>query len=303
MAIVDLLDWLQRVPSILIYFALLLVALSGAIAADALIRLFGIGDFPLFARGGRSSYRMAANQRGCFRRRFDWRYDRHGMRTDANVSNLEGLTILLGDSVVDGGNTLDQRHTLAALASQCSGQTVYPVACHGWALCNELAALADMPGWMAARRLVWMVNTGDFDEICEGDNEFSFPTRRPLWLLSWLVRRYLYRANPRWWPMRRPSVVRTERPDLRQSALAAFALMAQRFSGEIIILRYPMRGQDVAHIAFYDILAEVRSGIRQIDIGRIPGWGADCYIDHIHPNAHGVALIAAQIAHVLAKEN
>ena len=271
------------------------------ILADIGLRALGVGNFALFERGGPSYYKMASNQKGRFRRSFNWLYDQRGMRTNVDIDSLRGHVILLGDSVVDGGNALDQSQTLAALLTKVSGQIVYPVACHGWALGNELEALAEMPEWQEARQLIWIVNTGDFDDLCKGGSEYSFPTRRPFWLLLWLIRRYLYRTNPIWWPWRRPEVVAVERSDLRTAAVARFAEVAAQFSGEIILLRYPMCGPNVTREGFYDVLAGVKPGIRQITIGHTSDWGCNCYMDHIHPNAYGVELIAEEIAPLIGK--
>jgi hypothetical protein len=106
---------------------------------------------------------MKASQRGHFLNRYQWAYDERGMRTKNYVSTLSGAVILLGDSVVDGGNYLTQSETLAERLQGAIGRTVYPIACHGWSIENELAALTSMPSWQNAEKLDPRAHRGDFD--------------------------------------------------------------------------------------------------------------------------------------------
>ncbi|MCW1383259.1 hypothetical protein OLX02_10535 [Novosphingobium sp. KCTC 2891] len=278
----------------------LVAAVVAAAAIDIALRRAGVGDFPLFARDPRSVYRMGSSQKGRFRNRYGWSYNRLGMRMEADIGSLAGGTILLGDSIVDGGFKLDQSQTLAVQVAASTGECVYPVASHGWALTNELEALAQMPDWQKARRLVWLANSGDFDTIGEGENELSFPTRNPLWLTLWLVRRQLYRKNPRWWPGYRPKPEKRRKPELRAATLARFKTMADQFEGMIVIVRYPMRNEDTSAEPFWQQLAEIRPGIHLIDLGECPQWGAHCYGDFIHPNAHGVTVLSAFLAQAIS---
>ncbi len=269
---------------------------AGIVALDLALRASGIGGFPLYARDSASVYRMASNQRGRFRRRARWRYDHFGLRSDEDVDTLAGRIVLLGDSVVEGGIHLDQTETLAALVEKSSGWPVSAVACHGWALSNELGALTALPGWDKAAALVWVVNTGDFDTIGRGESELSFPTRRPLWLALWLLRRHIYRAGPRWWPWRshvaRPG---SRLPELRGRALERFADIAPRLACPIVIVGHAQRNEDIAGESFFRDLVAVRPGTTYVAPCDAPDWGGDCYLDQIHPNARGARLMARAI--------
>lgn len=280
---------------------LALLAIGAAALAEIALRLKGVGDFPLFARDSRCVYRMAASQRGRFLNRHSWCYDEFGMRHDRGAGPGTGTTILIGDSIVEGGLHLGQDDTLAAVMAGMTGDTVYPVACHGWALANELAALAGLPGWTQASRIVWLINSGDLDSVGEGESEFSFPTSRPLWLGLWLARRHLYRRNYAWWPWRRPDPERRASPTLRHANLQAFRDIASQFAKPIVLVRYPMRGADEGDDGFTAHMAHRAPGTRLIDLGACREWAAECYLDHIHPNAHGVRVLSRIIAAELGK--
>lgn len=279
------------------------LALAGLVVAETGLRVAGVGGFALYARDPHSIYRMASNQQGRFRRRARWRYDRFGMRSDVDVGSLAGRIVVLGDSVVEGGLHLDQRDTLAAALERETGHPVSPVACHGWALINELGALAATPGWDEAAALVWVINTGDFDTIGRGENELSFPTRRPVLLTLWLLRRYIYRKNPWWWPWgKRVAPPGPPRPELRERALAEYEALAPHLPQTVVIVGHAMRGEDIRAHRFLDQLVAVRPGAALVVPAESPGWSEDCYLDFIHPNARGAALMAQAIAPYLPRK-
>lgn len=268
--------------------------------AEIVLRMRGFGEFPLFTRDPASTYRMASNQAGAFRGRARWRFDRFGIRSDENIETLAGRIVLLGDSVVEGGTKLDQSETLAALVATDSHAPVSAVACHGWALENELGALEAIPGWNQAMALVWVINSGDFDTVGMGESELSFPTRRPFWLLLFLLRRHIYRAKPGWWPIEAMKAAPGPHlPEMRDLVIARFSRIAGQFAGPIIIVGHAQRGEDISAQPYFQMLANVRDDIILVVPSHLPGWGDNCYQDRIHPNARGARLIADAILPLL----
>jgi hypothetical protein len=162
---------------------------------------------------------------------------------------------------------------------------VYPVAARGWALANELAALAAMPGWKQGRRLILVVNSGDFETQGTMGDRFIFPRRRPTLALPWLFARQVGRkllATP----------TDPHRPELRAQTVEAFRTLAARFGGAITIVRYPMKGEDAAANQRFAELHAAAPGSTLIDLADEPEWGDDCYTDHIHPSAKGLMVLA-----------
>ncbi len=235
---------------------------------------------------------MKSGQRGAFRNRYPWAYDGHGMRFDGQLSTLAGATVLLGDSIVEGGLGLRQEETIAARLSAGSGELVYPVACPGWALANALGQFTGMAGWQEAKRLLLIVNTGDFDTVAVSGSEFSFPLRYPRWLALWLVRRHLYRHKPRWWPGKGDATPVRVVEAVRAENLARFSRVVTDFRGQIVIVRYPRRSEDPSTEPFFTSLQACDASIKLVDVGEATEWSDKCYIDEIHPNAFGVAWLA-----------
>jgi hypothetical protein len=120
------------------------------LAVELLIRALGHGAFPLFEPSPQGRYRISPNQSGQFMRRHYWRYDANGMRNERAPESFEGTTVLVGDSVVDGGLRLGQHQTLGALMSELLGEDVYTVAAPAWALANSLVVLETIGGWPRA---------------------------------------------------------------------------------------------------------------------------------------------------------
>ena len=272
--------------------AALLAAAGACLAAEFGLRLMGFHRFPLFAADPECGFRMRGAQAGRFRNRVAWSYDEHGGRAPEGVAGPAGAILIVGDSVVEGGLRIAQDETLAAQVARLCGAPAYPLACHGWALANELAALELLPGWRAARSLVMVINTSDLDQVGKMASPLSFPTRPPRLLLPWLVRRQLLRSGiyPRgkWVPGPYPHHA------LREQNLARLRALCTGFAGRVFVAAYPLRGQDLTGEPHFAELAEA-SGAELFFVGASEHWTEACYSDHIHPNARGVGALAAII--------
>lgn len=274
------------------------VAAVAGVAAEFGLRAAGFGDFPLYQPDPACGYRMAPDQAGRFRNRIGWRYDHRGLRSEGGPADFAGTTLLLGDSVVDGGLMLDQRQTLAHQLAARIGSPVYPVACHGWALANALGALEDLTGWQHAARLVLVINTGDLDANSSAQSALSFPVAQPRWLLGWLIRRHIYRRGLPW-RSAPPRPALDPRDDLRRlHNQARFGRIVDDFAGDVLILRYPMRDAypEADDAAYCRSLAAAAPRIRLLDMSDEPAWTAANYADHVHPTAGGTAILASVIA-------
>jgi hypothetical protein len=262
-------------------------ALAGVMAGEAGVRRSGLLAIPLFVADPVARYRQKPSQQGAFRGRNIWRHDCNGMRVDGDIACLAGRDVIVGDSVVDGGNHVSQADTIAARLTAATGHPVYPVACPGWALDNELAALEALPEWREARRLIFVLNTGDFDVTARLGDPFSFPTSYPRFALVWLLRRVAARRFPA--VFGRPH--EQADPHCRARNLDRFGQLAKAFGREIVIVRYPMKDQDLTREAYFDALAQTSPNVRVIDLANAAGWDARCYRDHIHPTAGGLAVL------------
>lgn len=275
--------------------AFCLIALA---AAEVAVRRAGLANVPLFRRDRQLGYAMAPGQRGAFRGRHAWIYNGQGMRVADDPVTLAGATLVIGDSVVDGGIRVHQADTLAETLRAQTTSPVWPVACHGWGLVNELAALRALPDWTQAARIVFVLNPDDFGPIDMRGGELSFPTRRPLCRTAWLLCRQFYRS-----PLgaRLFGLVKADAgdADFHDRLVQDFAETLSGYGGAVSIVRYPKRGQGDRGEQLYDRLVTAAGSerCRLIELASRPGWSDGCYLDSIHPNREGIRVLAAAIAH------
>jgi hypothetical protein len=275
----------------------MLVALP--LVLELTLRGIGLGSFPLYEPVVHGAYRMRPDQAGQFLRRYDWRYDANGQRNDHIPASFAETTLLVGDSVVDGGVLVDQQETLAAAAMRLSGESHYCIACHGWSLANSLEALMAVPGWSGAKRLVFVLNSGDFDNVGYMANELSFPTRRPVWLTAWWVRRKLFRRFQRHMnlPGKAQAIAAYVGGDGEWNTVVIdrFRELLAEYPGAVYLVRYPMRDEGHMSHPFFDALATLDPRIRVLDVADATGWSEACYGDHMHPNGHGLDILARHL--------
>src|SRR5262249_11242049 len=117
------------VLSFLVLFIALLCVEIGA-------RVSGIGDFPLYIQDAEIGFIAAPNQSGAFLRKNDWMFNEYSMASGAYLPSNEDNTLLIGDSIVQGGNPLAQREKLGPQLERLLGYPVWPVGVGGWALLN-----------------------------------------------------------------------------------------------------------------------------------------------------------------------
>jgi hypothetical protein len=59
-----------------------------------------------------------------------------------------------------------------------------------------------------------------------------------------------------------------------------------------MIVRYPMKGEDAAVDPRFAELHAAAPGSALLDLAAEAEWRDDCYLDHIHPSAKGLMVLA-----------
>ena len=121
---------------------------------------------PLYKADNQLGYIPAPNQSGAFLHSRQWRFNEYSMGSAAFEPDPRRFNILLvGDSIVLGGNPLNQSDRLGPQLEKLSGWQVWPVSAGSWALQNELAYLRTHPDVLQRVDAVAIVsNSGDFGE-------------------------------------------------------------------------------------------------------------------------------------------
>lgn len=288
-------------------------ALAGAlVAAELLARALGLGH-PLLYEKTDYGYRVAPDQTLV---RFGHRvsYNAYGMRSEA-ITPLPATGVLrvlcIGDSITFGSTATDQAQTYPYLLerllhAQGTGRyEVLNVSAGGWALENEEAWLA-RHGLFGSRAVVLQVATHDlFQERASADvvgTHRSFPERPPRFALQELVQRYLL---PR---LRDPGEVlyHHDRNDVART-MASLERMARLVRAQdaelfVMLVEQPAGVEPDDELTRYG-KAALAARTAELELPMVltaaaidAAGGARLFLDGLHPNAGGNAVLAREVA-------
>lgn len=150
-------------------------------------------NFPLYDADSEVGYWLRPNQSGHFLAN-DWAFDSDSLGVAEEFKPSGRFDVLLvGDSVVLGGNRLKQGDKLGPVIERMTGWQVWPASAGSWAVQNELAFLRRKPHLVeGADAIVFVINSGDFDKPSAWASEYTHPRTPPVSYLLYALRRYLW---------------------------------------------------------------------------------------------------------------
>jgi hypothetical protein len=173
----------------------LIGALVLFLGSEVAVRLSGAVDFPLYSVDSEIGYEVQPNQHGAFLGSYHWVFNDRGMGVSQNWSATGKLNLLLiGNSIVMGGNPYDQSEKLGPLLQKRLGERamVWPAAVGGWTNVNETAYLQRNPDVVkAANFFIWEYMSGGFSQLSPHRGEYIWPTQKPTCATCYVVRRYV----------------------------------------------------------------------------------------------------------------
>lgn len=268
---------------------------AAALLAELGVRVSRVDDAPLYLADKRIGYIPAPNQSGAFLWTHRWSFNALSMGTpQAFTPHLPGSILLVGDSIVLGGNPYRAEDRLGPQLAQATGRPVWPIAAGSWALQNELQYLGDHPAVVGGvDQVVIVSNSGDFGPPSAWANELTHPRQRH-WSSAWqLFRKYV-------WPPASPAVpaqLRVAPRDLH----AQLAALAARVPRPVIVLLYPNKAEDQngSRCGFPTPALFKVSNVRLYCLKPARGWTTTAYRDDIHPTPAAMHLLARLIFRVL----
>lgn len=166
--------------------------------AEFALRLAGVTDFPTYETDDTIGYIPAPAQSGAFLNKNRWQLNERSMGSGPWQPDGQRDLVLLGDSIVWGGNSLDHPDKLGPQLQAVSGSRwrVWSAAAGSWSVRNQLAYLDRYPDVEAeADALVWVLNTGDLSaEPSRWHSDSTHPRSRPHSALLYVANKY---AAPR----------------------------------------------------------------------------------------------------------
>lgn len=261
------------------------LALILAGAAEVGVRLTGAADVPLYRPDPHYGYIPAASQSGAWRRRMRWTYNSLSMGVAEPFR--PGGVLLIGDSIVNGGNQADQDQRLGPQLEAMISQDVWPVSAKSWALLNELAWMKQNPVVVRdVDRIVIVLNPEDFVEPSVWTPDPNRPEHAPISQVFFLVDRLVLT------PMRGAPAP----PKSGRDWKAEFAAFRRATNKPVLVVLYSGRGPDTIERAAPDLGPDV------LIVKQDPRWKGERFADYLHIEPGGNALLARLIAERLARQ-
>jgi len=296
---------MRRITRRLLVAALLAVAVLAG--AEIYLRTSGIVDFPLYDVSPSLGYIPKPSQSGVFLDKNRWTFNDKSMGAGPWNPGGHPNILLIGNSVIMGGNPYDQPQKIGPLLEGAldNRYVVWPIAAGGWTDVNEARYLQQHPEVSSrAGFFVWEYMHGGLGGLNPWQGEYAFPTRRPLWASGYVFRRYVL---PKFisLPVRELPPDEAARPEniaLFEDRIAALTAGKQSPAG--LIFLYPDKAQlltarsGAKWLPDKEFLQRICAahGVILVDIADDPQWDPSLYRDGVHPSAKGNAVLARILA-------
>lgn len=297
-----MLGWRRRALRAGAWVALALLVLLGA--SELAVRAFGALSFPLYRADPYVGYWPAPGQSGRFLNKNRWVFNERSMGVAEAFRPGPGRDVLLvGDSIVLGGNPLDQDEKLGPRLTRITGHRHWPLSAGSWALLNEVHFLKrNMDVVEKSDALVFVLNSEDFAQASSWACDITHPREHPRVAIAYLIRKYLI-------PERQclagvPPELKVPAADWKEAWREL--LSDARVRGKPVdVWLYPTREESLRPELMRTRLEAVAAQLRMQglsdklvlrSLGRDSRWMGMTYIDVIHPDAAGVGVLAEIMA-------
>jgi lysophospholipase L1-like esterase len=297
----------RKVSVVLFLSAVLIIVL---VALEPGLRLAGVIDFPLYDTDEAIGYIPRASQYGDFLRRNHYEVNERNQTAGhwSPDSNGKPDLLVLGDSLVWGGNPYDQREKLGPqLQSLLPRWSVWAVGASSWSVENESEYLHRNPDvFSSAEAVIWIVNTGDFAPASHFRTDTQTPRARPWSALVYTIQKQVL-------PKVFAHLMKGEEPAFVEEG-SRDPKAVQDFKGElskllakgkkVLVLIYPSKEEwlargkdgDKASVRYVNFLSVIQgyalTGLIILNGMEVPGWNDGLYRDGIHPNPAGNTVLA-----------
>ncbi len=260
----------------------------------------GITDFPLYDANSEIGYIPRPSQAGSFLHKNSWEFNSLSMGASEFNPSDKVDTLLIGDSVVLGGNPYRQADRLGPTLQKESKNTVWPISAGSWALRNELIYLRNHPEVMRdIDNFIFVLNSEDFGKASSWACETTHPRTYPVSAAYYAFQKYIYNIKK----------CNKTQPELKvndgnwQAELNEFFANPNVKDKPISFFLYPKKTEaslkDLAASALEihtpNLMQNNSGNIRVFSVARDPRWSTTHYRDDIHPTIDGTKVLAAII--------
>lgn len=209
------------------------------------------------------------------------------MGTSQPYEALPKSILLVGDSIVLGGNPYRQPDRLGPALARASGRPVWPISAGSWGLQNELQYMLDNIDVVeTVDQIVLVSNSQDFAAPSSWRSELTHPTHRTPSRAVYAFRRYVLKEPE---PPIPPTL------EVKPKALPAmFDTVARHARRPILLVSYPTqierdKGQRCAVVPAW---LSMHDRVKVACVGADPRWRSELYTDGIHPTPEGAKSLA-----------
>jgi len=212
--------------------------------------------------------------------------------------------LLIGNSIIMGGNPYNQPDKLGPLIQEALGDNVqvWPVAAGGWSNVNQSVYLQKNPDVVASNSFfIWEYMNGGFSQLSPDRGQYVFPSQRPVSALWYVAQKYVL---PKFLKVDRNELPPTgtsksENIKVFEDLVAKMAVANGRKTPGLIFM-YPSKDEYVGlkngvdYVPDRKELERVASayGLKIVDIAKRPEWSVDIYRDGVHPTIAGNKVLA-----------
>lgn len=274
---------------------LLLGLTSLVLLCEAGVQFFGLVDVPVYEGNNQIGYIPSPNQSGAFMRSHTWRFNEYSMGAGPfNPDSKRFNLLLIGDSLVLGGNPLAEPERLGPQLEKLTGWQVWPISAGSWAMQNELTYMRLHPAILEKMDAIVIVsNSGDFDVPSSWASDLTHPLQHPFPGLIYLVRKYVFQPSTP--PQVKPEMqvkLRDWQHDLHE--------LSQNFKKPIYIFMYPnseefhdvVKRQSQLDSKIPLIQAQLGDTAKIYKVSNDAHWNEALYRDDIHPSGNGNLVLA-----------
>lgn len=270
-----------------------LVSAVSLVLGELAAQLSGGVDVPTYVANSEIGYIPSPNQSGSFAHIHTWRFNEFSMGAGPFTPQPGRFNLLLiGDSIVLGGNPLAEPERLGPQLEKLSGWQVWPISAGSWALQNELTYLRLHPQVLDKVDAVAIIsNSGDFGQPSSWASDLTHPLHRPFPASLYLAKKYIIHPDATVAPEMKVAA-RDWRADLHGFSLS--------FHKPIFVFMYPNRaelrdGSKIETQLYAKIpLMQAQAGgeARIFRVAEASQWNEELYRDAVHPSGAGNAVLA-----------
>jgi hypothetical protein len=276
---------------------LLAAVVVSVVMAETVPRALGMVDFPIYEVNDRIGYIPAPFQSGSFLNKNEWYLNSLSMASVEEFAPSENIddVLLIGDSIVWGGNGYRWEDRLAEQMKTMTAAQVWSVSAGSWAIVNELNYLEDHPEVVQdVDRLVFIVNEGDFGAPSSWRSPYTHPREKPISAFFYLLNKYI--LEPDVAPTPENLLVAAEDP------IEKLHSFVDSCECSVDFWIYPTRAEvngKKTRLSTGEMRMTLRSVLPENRIHEVidlEGWSDDIYKDSIHPTLEGFGILAGAIS-------